>query len=108
MPPRVQSDPQPADPRLKTKPIEDAATSLLHLDSSIFKEVQVDLKARLGEVKMTVEDLLALRPGSVVTLEAGLNDLVELRLNDSVVARGEIVAVGANFGLRIVEIGRSS
>ena len=37
-------------------------------------------------------------------LEARLNDLVELRLNDTVVARGEIVAVGDNFGVRIIDV----
>ncbi len=53
---------------------------------------------------MTVEQLMALKQGSVVTLEASLADRVELFLNDALVARGEIVAVGDKFGVRIVEI----
>jgi flagellar motor switch protein FliN/FliY len=77
------------------------------LDSSLFKDVRVELRARLGTATLSVEELLALREGSVVKLEAGLNDLVELRLNDQVVALGEIVAVGDRFGVRIVEVARA-
>jgi flagellar motor switch protein FliN/FliY len=74
------------------------------LESPLLQAVQVELKVRLGMAKLTVQELLALKPGSVVKLESQLNDLVELRLNGSVVALGEIVAVGANFGVRIVKI----
>jgi flagellar motor switch protein FliN/FliY len=74
------------------------------LPSAIFKDVTVDLRVGLGDVRLTVDELLKLILGSVVTLEAMLSDLVELRLNDVVVARGEIVAVGDNFGVRIVDV----
>lgn len=77
---------------------------LLSLDAAIFKNVRVSLQAKLGEVSLSVEDLLKLRNGSVVTLDRQMNDLVDLRLNDALIGRGEIVAVGDNFGLRIVEI----
>lgn len=73
-------------------------------ESPIFKDVRVTLDAALGRAELSVHDLLALKSGSVVRLDAQLNDLVELRLNDSLVARGEIVAVDSQFGVRIVEI----
>jgi flagellar motor switch protein FliN/FliY len=81
---------------------------LVPLDAAIFKDVRVQLRARLGEATLTVEDLLALKAGSVVTLDSPLNAPVELRLNASVVARGEIVAVGEHFGLRIVDVAKTS
>lgn len=77
---------------------------LVSLDSALFQDVQVSLEAKLGEVSMTIAELLALKAGSVLQLERGLNDLVEIRLNQSLVARGEVVAVDDNFGVRIVEI----
>lgn len=80
---------------------------LVSLDSVVFKDVRVPLEAALGQATMTVEDLLALKAGSVVKLELKMNDLVELRLNQSVVARGEIVAVDDHFGIRIVEVGKA-
>jgi len=81
-----------------------AGPSLLSLDSAIFQNVQVRLRASLGELEISVDELLKLKAGSVIELDQQLNDLVELRLNEAVVARGEIVAVGDRFGLRIVEI----
>jgi flagellar motor switch protein FliN/FliY len=97
-----------ADLRPNGKAVASAAPPLLSLNSIIFKDVVVGIRARLGQTTLSVQDLLALKPGSVVTLESKLNDLVELRLNDSVVARGEIVAVGDNFGVRIVDVASGS
>lgn len=83
---------------------DQASPPLVSLSSPIFKEVNVSLQALLGEMSMSVGDLLGLKAGAVVELQAGLNDLIELRLNQSIVARGEIVAVGDKFGVRIVEV----
>lgn len=66
--------------------------------------VPVALEARLGKSVMTIESLLALKNGSVVTLETGLADQAELYLNDALVARGEIVAAGDNYAIRIIEL----
>ncbi|MEJ0027181.1 MAG: FliM/FliN family flagellar motor switch protein [Rhizomicrobium sp.] len=76
----------------------------MRINSELLRGLRISLEARLGEAKMTVEQLMALKQGSVVTLEASLADRVELFLNDALVARGEIVAVGDKFGVRIVEI----
>ena len=80
------------------------ARPVIAVDSPIFKDVRVTLDAALGRAELSVHDMLALKSGSVVKLDAQLNDLVELRLNDSLVARGEIVTVDGNFAVRIVEI----
>lgn len=85
-----------------------SAEALLSIDSAIFKGVRVSLRARLGEATMSVEDLLALTAGSVVTLDTAMNQPVDLLLNDDLVARGEIVAVGDNFGVRLTEVAKVS
>lgn len=77
---------------------------LVSMESPLFKDVQVSLEARLGQTTLSIAELLALKAGSVVTLDLKMGDLIELRLNQSLVARGEIVAVDDNFGVRIVEI----
>ncbi|HEX8527291.1 FliM/FliN family flagellar motor switch protein [Allosphingosinicella sp.] len=82
-----------------------SAKPLIPPDSPVLKEVKVSLLAKLGEARMSIEELLALREGSVLALGSSLNGLVDLCLNDTVVARGEIVAVGDSFGVRIVEVG---
>lgn len=78
------------------------------LDSAIFKDVKAPIEATLGQATLTVEDLLALKSGSIVKLDLKVTDLVELRLNQTVVALGEIVAVDDNFAIRIVEVGKAS
>lgn len=82
--------------------------SIVSLDSSLLHGVSVQLEAYVGTSSMTLEALLALRSGDVVTLDTQLNDLVELRLNSEVVGRGELVAVGDAFGIRVVEITSAS
>ena len=88
--------------------IETPSAPLVSIDSAIFKDVNVELQAKLGAITLSVGELLALRSGSVVKLDMQMNDLIELRLNQSLVARGEIVAVDDNFGVRIVEVAKIS
>ena len=80
---------KPAAPRVSTKLIEN---------------VGVELQAFLGSAGMTVAELTALAPGAVVALDAQLNAAVDLRLSGVAVARGELVAVGDKFGVRLTEI----
>lgn len=84
----------PADPRA------DAA----RVSSKLIENVAVELDAFLGTAPMTVAELTGLAAGSVVTLDAQLNTPIELRLNGVAVARGELVAVGEKFGVRLTEI----
>jgi flagellar motor switch protein FliN len=74
------------------------------VSSKLIENVAVALEAFLGTAPMTVAELTALTSGSVVTLDAQLNTTVELRLNGIAVARGELVAVGEKFGVRLSEI----
>ena len=78
--------------------------SLRALDPELFQDVTVRLKASLGDVSLSVKDLLELKAGSVVQLDQKLNDYVEIRLNDTLIAYGEIVAVGDRFGVRLIDI----
>lgn len=77
---------------------------MVPINSDLLRGVRISLDARLGRAGMTVEEMMALQKGSVVTLETGLADHVDLYLENALVARGEIVAVGDNYGVRIVEI----
>jgi flagellar motor switch protein FliN/FliY len=74
------------------------------LDSAVLNDVPVTLQAKLGEATLSVADLLGLSEGSIVSLDRSLNDVIELRLNNAVIARGEIVAVGDRFGVRITNL----
>jgi len=97
-------DTPPEKPRNGAETAPEAAAPLIAPDSSLLRDVSVTLEARLGQAVMPVSELLDLRHGSVLRLEAALNEPVELYLNGALVARGDIVAVDDKFGVRIVEI----
>ena len=70
--------------------------SLLH--------VPLQITARLGSCRMTIAQVLNLANGTVVELDRAASEPVDLLANDRCIARGEIVAVGESFGIRIVEL----
>lgn len=74
------------------------------INTKLIDAVEVALDGFLGSARMAVAELTALREGSVITLDAALNAPVELRLNGVAVARGELVAVGDKFAVRLTEI----
>ena len=67
-------------------------------------DVEVPVMVELGSTQMTIEELLALRPGSVIELTKFATDPVDLVIRDHVVAQGEIIVVQDNFGIRITHI----
>lgn len=95
---------EPSATPSQATPGEGAGAPLLTIDSPLLREVQLDLRASFGAASLSVAELLALRAGSVMKLEAKLTELIEIHLNDVLVARGELVSVDDNFGVRIVEI----
>ena len=104
----LSKDVAPAKPKPETSSTRAEGRPLISANSPIFKDVHVVLDATLGNADLSVQEVLALKSGSIVKLDAKLNDLVELWLNDSLIARGEIVAVDGSFGVRIIEIAQIS
>jgi flagellar motor switch protein FliN/FliY len=70
----------------------------------ILKHVEIPVSVSFGRTQMPLRDLLRLGNGSVVPLDRELGDEVEIRVNNCVIARGEVVAVDGNYGVRILEI----
>jgi flagellar motor switch protein FliN/FliY len=66
--------------------------------------VPLEVTAELGTTTMLVRDVLALGEGSIVILDRPAAGPVDLRVNDRLVARGEIVAVDDRYGVRITEL----
>jgi flagellar motor switch protein FliN/FliY len=67
-------------------------------------DLELPLSVRFGRAQMPLEQVLALRPGSVVELGGAQDEQVDLLVNGSVVARGEVVAVEGQYAIRILEI----
>lgn len=72
------------------------------------KDVDVRLSVELGRVDMKLKDVLALGEESVVVLDRLTDELLDVMVNGKPIAKGEIVAQGNRFGLRIVELAGAS
>jgi len=70
----------------------------------LIKEVDVRLSVELGRTQLPLKDVLALGEDSVVMLDRLTDELLDVHVNGTLIARGEIVAQGNRFGLKIVEM----
>jgi flagellar motor switch protein FliN len=71
---------------------------------SLIRNVEMNVTAELGRARMTVADLLSLTPGSVVELDRVAGSPIDLLVNGTLLARGEVVVIDEEFGVRITEI----
>jgi flagellar motor switch protein FliN/FliY len=71
---------------------------------SILENVEIDVILQFGERQLPLREIGELRSGSVIELDKYLTDPAELLLAGRVVARGEVVIVDGNYGLRVTEV----
>ena len=67
-------------------------------------DVPVELAVEIGRTNMTIREALALGPGSIVTLNRLAGEPVDLLVNGKPIARGEVVVIDEEFGLRVTEV----
>lgn len=66
--------------------------------------VQTSLTVVAGRAGSTVGELLSLKEGTLLTMDTALNAPFDICLGGAVVARGQLVAVGDQFGIRVTEV----
>jgi flagellar motor switch protein FliN/FliY len=71
-------------------------------------DVPVELAVEIGRTRMTIGQTLELRPGSVVSLNRLAGEPVDLLINGKPIARGEVVVIDEEFGLRVTDVVSSS
>ena len=71
---------------------------------SRLSDVPMELSVEIGRTHMTVGETLDLHAGSVITLERLAGEPVDLLVNGTPIARGEVVVVDEQYGLRVTEI----
>jgi flagellar motor switch protein FliN len=67
-------------------------------------DVPVELAVEIGRTRMTIGETLALGPGSIITLNRLAGEPVDLLVNGKPIARGEVVVIDEEFGLRITDV----
>jgi flagellar motor switch protein FliN len=68
------------------------------------RDIELGVTLRFGKRQALLRDILEIVPGSVVELEQQVQEPVELLVGKRVIARGEVVVVGGNYGLRVTEV----
>jgi len=69
----------------------------------LLMDVPLPVIVELGRTTMLVRDIMSLGPGSVIELEKAAGENVDILVNGRLIARGEVVVIEENFGVRIVE-----
>lgn len=70
----------------------------------LLRDVVMEVTVELGRTRMTISELLSLSPGAVVELDRAAGSPADLLVNGTLLARGEVVVVDEDFGIRITEI----
>ncbi len=97
------ANPNPAAPKPSTPPDEAAgATAEVNLD--LILDVGVTLALEVGRARIKVRDLLQLSNGSILELDRLAGEPLDVLVNGVRVARGEVVVVNDNFGVRLTEV----
>jgi flagellar motor switch protein FliN/FliY len=88
------------------RPVQSEA-ALTTIDSKKLErllDVEMPVSVSIGRAHMPLKDVIKLTTGSVVELNRNVSELVDIVVNNCVVARGDVVVVDGNFGVRIREV----
>jgi flagellar motor switch protein FliN/FliY len=88
----IADEPAPANDAVRVQRLE------------LLRGVEMEVNAELGRTRMTVNDLLGLRPGAIIELDRGAGAPADLLVNGHLIARGEVVVIDENYALRITQI----
>ncbi|MEJ6672418.1 MAG: flagellar motor switch protein FliN [Alphaproteobacteria bacterium] len=70
----------------------------------VLENIEVQLSVEVGNTEIKIRDLLRLNEGSVIELDRLAGDSLDILVNGTMIAKGEIVMVGERFGVRFTEI----
>ena len=94
----------PAQPSGNSTGANSSANPTVNPGVELLLDVELDASLRFGCREMPLGEILDLGPGDVVQLDRHISDPVDLIVGDKIVARGEVVLINGNFGLRVTEV----
>ena len=82
-----------------------AAVSLDAINQNVVKSIPITLNVEVGKAKLKLKELMAVAQGTVLELDRSVGELMDIKVNDLVIAKGEVVTVENNkLGIRVLEI----
>jgi flagellar motor switch protein FliN/FliY len=107
----VSPDSEPLIERVELTPLSPVAGSAAAagpLTLAALASVKTTVTLVVGRAHTTVGDILSMKEGAVLALDTELNAPFDIVLNDNVIARGELVAVGDHFGVCVTQVAPAS
>ena len=87
-----------------TTPEEKVENSASADNLKVLENIDVKLTVEVGSAELKIRELLRLNEGSVIELDRLAGDPLDILINGTMIAKGEVVMVGERFGIRFVEI----
>jgi flagellar motor switch protein FliN/FliY len=85
-------------------PLTGQPTARANPNLQLLMDVQLQVTVELGRTRMLIKDILELAKGSLVELEKFAGEPVDILVNGKLIAKGEVVVVDENFGVKVVDI----
>lgn len=101
---RMSTNPEPDVKRAEFGQLSGPSATGTRNGVDLLLDVQLNISVELGRANLHVRDVLGLGPGAVVELDKHSGEPVEVMVNGKLLARGEVVLIDENFGVRITEI----
>ncbi len=79
----------------------EASSYMKNLDRVL--DVKLEVAVKIGELPMKLKDILNLHPGAIIEIEKNADSPLPLQIGNKEIARGEVVTIGENLGLRIIK-----
>src|SRR5205085_4224576 len=98
--------PQPAETTgpAEPAPVQADPQGAVSPTMDLLMDVELPVSISFGKTHLPMKDVLKLTTGSIVELNRGVNETVEVMVNHCLIARGEVVVVEGNYGVRIQHI----
>lgn len=82
----------------------DGAGQEQQYDLDLILDIDLNVSVELGKVKMPVSELLQLGQGSIVELAKSVGEPLDIYVNNTLIAKGEVVILDQKFGIRVADI----
>ena len=99
----VEQAQQQADPAPITQ-LDDDATPKFDVDLDMVLDIPVTISMEIGRTQINIRNLLQLSQGSVVELDRLAGEPMDVLVNDTLIAHGEVVVVNDKFGIRLTDV----
>jgi flagellar motor switch protein FliN/FliY len=85
-------------------PLPGAGQAGDHSQIDLLLDISLQVTVELGRARMKIQEILALRNGSVIELDRLAGEPADILVNGTLIAKGEVVVVDEKFGVRVIEV----